>query len=416
MWRKSLLMLFIGFSVGCTSSISTIPTHTSDPEINHAVTPSSTNLVFTPRSTDTSLTQITIPYQETQVFKERTDLRLLIRTSENRLGVMNLSKMEIENEYQLSDSIVSYPVINEDGVLMAQINRQNDKKLLQIKNLSTDEESWVDLPEESVLAKWLNNTKLAIWGGPTAIGCLSLLLIYDDFTTSTSYPPHPMPELQKTECIQLPLLTTDGTKMIYPWKMFDFQTGISINAFSFMESVPENPPSYSLREANKKISIAYVNGDKLIYLLNVPLANINEVGINPKVVLLPGLATKNGWWQPFSWWPSRMQIGIDLIDQEVDPLQLLVSGQYAPTNFYFVDFATNKIFDYDLDRAVFTEGSLPQRINYGFPSPDGRYFAWTIYDGSSGLPIGIKVLELSSGFVISIPELEMLGWVSPPRK
>ena len=62
------------------------------------------------------------------------------------------------------------------------------------------------------------------------------------------------------------------------------------------------------------------------------------------------------------------------------------------------------------DRAVFTDGSLPQKVYDVLFSPDDKYVAWTIYDSSSGLPIGSKILELSSGAIVAVPEMEVIGW------
>lgn len=267
------------------------------------------------------------------------------------------------------------------------------------------------LPREAVLPKWLDSGKLAVWGGPSNVQCAGLLLIYETSTAEIAYPAYPMPDLQTSECLRLPFLTADGTKIIYPWQMFDFTTGTSTNVLSFMRSIPEYPPDYSLREGDRSISVVYVNGNTLYYLLNTPLAELNRVDLAPKMVSLPGFGTKDGWWQPFTWVPDQMQIGIDLIDRDPDLGELIASSQQVPTRFYIIDFAAHKIFDYDLDRAVFVEGSLPQVIRNGLPSPDGKYFAWTIYNSATGLVIGSKILELSSGSVLSIPEIELFGWL-----
>jgi hypothetical protein len=69
-----------------------------------------------------------------------------------------------------------------------------------------------------------------------------------------------------------------------------------------------------------------------------------------------------------------------------------------------------------LDRAVFEDGSLPEIARDGFFSPDAKYFAWTVYDSSSGLPIGSKILDLSAGAIVSAPNIEVLGWTASKTK
>lgn len=411
MWKKALLLVFAGLSAGCMSSIGSTPTESVYQETPHIATPVEVTSMYTLESTRAPITQINIPQRHVQVFDKQPDFSLLVKTEEYKTGTIDLSRMVIENAEILSDTIIHNPVVNGSGDLVAQINRQNEKRVLQIRNISSNEENLVDLPTEAVLAKWLDDTKLAIWGSLSEGGCLHLLSIYDNSTQAIAYPKNPMPNLQKSECAQLPLVTSDGTKIIFPWRMFDFDSGISAEIFPFMRNIPQILPAYSLKEIDGNISLAYASEDILNFVLNVPIAEINNIDINPETIPLPGLGTKGGWWQPLMWRPTPVQIGIDLIDKGVDPLELLVSGQQVPTRFYLIDLSARKIIDYEMDRAVFAEGSLPQTIYDGFPSPDGEYFAWTIYDSSSRVPIGSKVLEFSSGDVLSIPDVELLGWI-----
>jgi hypothetical protein len=414
MWKNAfLLLILVGFSVGCGASPSVTPTQPAPPATNNIITPINPTPTVTPVSTDSSFTELNLAHKNVQAFSERLDFHLLVKISEERMGVFDLSKMEIQNEQPFPDSGISFPVVSDDGMLFAQIIFQGDEKILLVKNIPTNEEISVVLPNEATLPKWLDNEKLTVWGGSSHVQCERLLLTYDTSTAEVLYTGYPMPDLQTQECLRLPFLTADGTKMIYPWQMFDFTTGTSMDVFSFMQNVPEYPPAYSLKEGNGNISIVYVNGDTLKYLLNIPLAEINKADLTPERVLLPGLGTKDGWWQPFTWVPSKMQIGIDLIDQDTDLGELIASHQQVPTKFYLIDLSVHKIFYYELDRAVFVEGSLPQSVRNGFSSPDGAYFAWTIFDSSNARPVGSKVLELSSGHILSIPETEILGWVIP---
>jgi hypothetical protein len=166
--------------------------------------------------------------------------------------------------------------------------------------------------------------------------------------------------LQKNQCIQLPFLTADGIEMIYPWKMFDTTTGKSTDVLPFMTRFPEYPSVYALNEVDEKVSLAYINENKLYYLLNIPLDKLTNVDLKPEVTTLPELGSRGTWWQPLGWNDGQQQIAVDLLDGNIDPQKMLVSGQQVPTRFYLVDFAAHKIINYDLDRAVFEDGSLPE--------------------------------------------------------
>lgn len=412
MWKKTFCWLIVVvFSNGCILSSTMAPTQQAMPQETSHIIPANPKPTATPISEKSSFTKINLAHQNKQTFSEYIDFQLLVKTSEYGMGVLNLSNMEIQNEQTFPDSGISYPAISGDGVLFAQIVFQNGQKFLQVKSFLTDNESSLALPSEASLPIWLNDKKLAIWGGSSHLECLNLLLTYDSSTAEITYPAYSMPELQMAECIQLPLLTRDGTRMIYPWKMFDFRTGTSRDVFPFMRNLPQKSSAHSMKEIDENISVVHVKENTLSYLLNVPLGEISKADLTPEKTLLPGLGTKEYWWQPLTWISNEMQIGMDLIDPDTDLEKLTALDQQVPTKFYLIDFAAHKIFDYDLDRAVFVESSPPQSIRNGFPSPDGKYFAWTIYESGTGRPVGSKVLELSSGSILSIPKIELLGWI-----
>jgi hypothetical protein len=413
MWKQiiSLLMVILVF-VGCTPPPNKALTPTMQ-ETEHTPTATSSATSLSPTSTVPSFSEIELGHHTQHAFSKNPAFPLIIKNTENQLGVLNFSNMDIQNKQLLSDSIVNFPVVSENGGSLAQIIRQENNKSLKIINLNTDEERILTLPKEAVMPQWLNRDKLAIWGGSDHVQCLELLMTYDNSTNEISYPVHPVPELQKSQCLQLPSLTANGTKMIYPWEVFDTTTGMSSDAFPFMKKLYKYPPAYSLKVGNGKVSIAYVNENTLYYLLNTPLDKVNDKNLEPEVVALPGLGTSGAWWQTLTWSSGQKQLAMDLVDRDADPEGLLVSGQQVPTIFYILDFSTQKLVNYDLDRAVFTDGTLPQRIYDVLFSPDDKYVAWTIYDSLSGIPIGSKILELSSGAIVAVPEIEVIGWTDP---
>jgi hypothetical protein len=414
MWKYTFaLLMFILIFVGCTppANSASIPTKMQATEPIPTATSSAITLL--PTSTVSLFSEIKLGHHVQNAFSKNPDFHLIVKDTDNKIGVLNFSNMDTQNKQLLSDSIVNLPVVSENGGLLAQIIRQENSKLLKIINSKTNEERIVPLPKEAVMLQWLSQDRLAIWGGSDHMQCLELLMTYDNATDEISYPIHPVPELQKSQCLQLPTLTSSGTKMIYPWEVFDTTTGTSTDVFPFMNKLYKYPPAYSLKEGNGKVSIAYLNGNVLYYLLNTPLDKINDKNLKPEVVALPGLGTSGAWWQPLRWSSFQKQIAMDLVDRDVDPEGLLASSKQVPTKFYILDFSAQQLINYELDRAVFTDGALPQKVYDVLFSPDDKYVAWTIYDSLSGLPIGSKILELSSGAIVAVPEMEVIGWSDP---
>jgi hypothetical protein len=410
MKRITLLLTLTAIFVSCRPPAKLTPAQTPTSGNNVIQTVTNSNSLDTLEPSHNGFEHMSISSQNVQVLAGDIDFRLLVKVSEYRIGRFNLTNQMVENEESLPETFIDYPVVSDNGFMMAYINIQQNQKELVVRSLAlTNEETSIALPKESVLATWVSSSKIAIWGGSPEWQCLRLLLLYDISIAEVSYPKFPAPDYDKSDCVQLPLISSDGTKEIYPWHIFDFENGTSSNGFPFMMNTLKTPSTYSLTGKGNNISIAYVNDNQLSYVLNVPITTMGQVS-KPETIELLGLATKNGWWQPITWWPDQTKLGMDLIDQNTDPLEFLVSNQQVPTKFYLIDFGAHKIVDYELDRGLFFEKALPQRIYKGFPSPDGKFFAWTIYDGSTGLPIGSKVLELSSGFILSIPELDILGW------
>src|SRR5262245_15448765 len=136
MWKNAfLLLIFVSFSVGCNSTSSVTPIEPASHATNTIVTSPNPILTFTPISEDSSFTEISLAYQNAQAFSIHPDFLLLVKTSEDRMGLFNLSTMKIENEQMFSGSVVGYPVVSEDGILFAQITFQGDGKILLVKNI-----------------------------------------------------------------------------------------------------------------------------------------------------------------------------------------------------------------------------------------------------------------------------------------
>jgi hypothetical protein len=89
----------------------------------------------------------------------------------------------------------------------------------------------------------------------------------------------------------------------------------------------------------------------------------------------------------------------------------IIFDRYEPplvkdqSHFLFsLDISNSILYDYCLDRG-----------NAGFPqiSPDGRFLAWTVYTGSSHAVENVReivILELETGLLAKLPEMELVGW------
>lgn len=124
-----LLLIIVGISTGCNASSSIAPTQPTVQETSPIITPINPTPTSTSVSADSSFAKISLAHQNVQAFSERPDFHLLVKTSEDRMGVFDLSTMKIQNEQQYPNSGVSFPVVSSDGVLFAQIIFQGDKKL-----------------------------------------------------------------------------------------------------------------------------------------------------------------------------------------------------------------------------------------------------------------------------------------------
>src|SRR5262245_58223035 len=138
MWKNTfLLLILVGFSVGCSSSPGVTPTQPTSHATNNIIIPIKPTPTVTPISKDSSLTELDFVHQNVQMFSERLDFHLLVKTSEDGMGFFNLSKMKIEDEQILSGSVVGYPTVSDDGILIAQITFQANEKILLVKNTLT---------------------------------------------------------------------------------------------------------------------------------------------------------------------------------------------------------------------------------------------------------------------------------------
>jgi hypothetical protein len=96
----------------------------------------------------------------------------------------------------------------------------------------------------------------------------------------------------------------------------------------------------------------------------------------------------------------------------------LTYGQSEPrsTQFYVINYQTMRMIDYCYDR-----GYIPQTINtssdeightsiVSYVSPDERYLAWNIYNLEDGNVVGASIIDLETGYVSYVQDIEIIGW------
>lgn len=331
----------------------------------------------------------------------------LLVQSNNNISLVDLSNGEIqlkqsvpENSYQL--------IVSTDNTTLAYLSFQTDQTVLSITNLVSGISHTVALPTDAFFIQWVSNERIVVWG-KQGKECPYLLFIYDVVSGSKDYPKHSLPDFQKSDCIQLPIINIDGTKVLFPWAIYDLSAG-DTKIIEFMKDVPKIPPDYSFRWSDDHLSGFYLNENELYFSLNIRPDQIGDSSSAFEAISLPGFATRGGWWEPASWSSDMMQIGLDLIAADVNSLDYLATNKNIPIDYYSIRLDQKEIVDYSLNRSVLADGVSWGVLEKGFISPDGKYLAWTIYDKISHQPLESHILEQDTGLIMSIPAIDIIGW------
>ncbi len=294
----------------------------------------------------------------------------------------------------------------------------------------TDRKLWVFTPsiEESpksfpvssdvVRLSWISSDKIALWSYSDSYGCQQYEGFFDLDTETIWRPQNGLPELDQTQCRILPTISDDGLTAFYPWQIRDLNTGLT-SELHVSDDITTDPPQYVLDLSDDSISILSFKENLLSYVLDLPISNLDRQPIKLHTVQMPAFATKSHYWMLPIVGSNLKQFGWDLIDQNTD-----VSGYYAdpskgnlPTHFYMVSVASSQFVNYCLDRSVphnREKMEFAKPVRQGYFSPDGKYFAWTIYSTADYTPpIETQVLDLENGKVIVIENVETFGWVIP---
>ena len=110
-------------------------------------------------------------------------------------------------------------------------------------------------------------------------------------------------------------------------------------------------------------------------------------------------------------------IGFDLLDPEIPSEEIGVNP--VPRKFYALDIETEVLRNYCTDRGQARTMSELGYINqFVKSSPDYQFIAWTIYEPEGGVsfPVEVKVMDLESGAIATIPGYELVGWGVLPEE
>jgi len=342
----------------------------------------------------------------------------LVTLVDSKLALINL-RTGIRKIYDQivtdSNSLFTSP----DGKYIAFLSINDIDKNLWVFTPS-DAESPKSFPisSDTVWLSWIDNDKIALWNYPDPNGCQQYDGFFDLETENITRPKNRIPELDLTKCRLFPSISNNGLKAFYPWQILDLSTGITSDVH-LIDNISTDPPHYVLDWSDDSISIISFKENILSYALDLSVSSLDNQPIKLQNVQMSAFATKSHYWTLPIIGSNLKKFGWDLIDRNTD-----VSGYYAdpskgnlPTNFYTIALDTSQFVNYCLDRSIpYDQGKidLAKPVQQGYFSPDGKYLAWTIYSTADYTPpIETQVLDLETGRVIVIEDVETLGWVIP---
>jgi len=342
----------------------------------------------------------------------------LVGLIDNKLVLTNIKTGVTEMYDEIA--IDRRPLLSsKDGKHIAYMSTSGNEKILWVLTPSTySSPKSFPIPFDTVWISWIASDKIALWNYPDAYGCQQYDGFFDLKTEGVTQPANRIPELDPTRCRLSPSISEDGLKALYPWRAQDLNTG-AISEIHLVDSITTDPPHYYLNWTDDTISIMSFKENMLSYLSDLPISNLNGQPISLQTIQLPAFATKSYYWTLPIIGSNIKQFGWDLFDPNTD-----VSSFYTdpgkgnlPTNFYMINLDTNRFTNYCLDRSVpFNpdKADFARPVQQGYFSPDNKYLAWTIYSNADYTPpIETHVLDLETGIVVVIKDLEAFGWVIP---
>lgn len=417
--KKVLISILLLFCSSCS------PINTNSPPIGtppHTLTPLSETPTQTPVQMDTPTptapapkVQKICPCDRNVTFGDKDFLstsQLIIKKGD-AWGLMDLSNGKIQRK-----ALVDYNFGNFDA-------SPDHHSFAYMENLDAMKRLWVftpaathsyQLPSNSDKIVWLNNEDIAIWDF-RRWQCTSLVAFINTVTGKITHPTH-YPDLSKTYCEQDPVINAQKSEIAYTWSKYNLVNGTSATLLGFPRMNLGGVSPLDMAWVGDKLAIAYWYSDYLLYGMSLPDSTNTDQSVNFQIVKipLPKLASSEDvWWGSIVKFHQSEQsaiIGMDLIDKSTNPVKRPVH-----TNFYTIDTAQQQITDYELDRSVFSK-TKSGTVIFNYVSPDERFLAWPIYKypaptADQSQIIGSLILDLKSGKVLAIPDVEVLGWFAP---
>lgn len=306
----------------------------------------------------------------------------------------------------------------------------NGKHISYLSTNGANKKLWVFTPStekspksfpvssDTVWLRWIANDKIALWNHPDSSGCQQYGGYFDLKTESVTQPKNRIPELDQTKCRLFPSISNDGLKALYPWQIRDLNTGFTSD-IQLIDNITTDPPHYLLGWSDDSISIMSFKENMLSYALDLSISDLSDQPIKLQTIQMPALATKSYYWTFPIIGSDLKHFGWDLIDQNTNVSDYYVdpSKGNLPTNFYMINLDTYQVVNYRLDRSVPSNRekiSFAKPVQQGYFSPHDKYLAWTIYSTADYTPpIETQVLDLETGMVVVIEDVETFGWVIP---
>lgn len=255
--------------------------------------------------------------------------------------------------------------------------------------------------------RWLSNEKIAVYNKLGFwLDCPSEMQIFNPFSGDVKVVPD-ISTQGSQYCFPIPLFNSDFSKALYlnsqtGWEIYNYETQSSNPVLTGLDTSPGGD-KYFFSWGNDGLSFAIPDSDKITYSFDIPES---KFVFEPPLNTLPlPVGTVNVNEAIEFWIPEEQVVGLDLVGSDGKA----VLDCDVPQTFVIVNFATQKLNNYCLDRSLFSDqigGIWSTHV-----SADFRFVGWTVRElPSNSEPLTAVILDTSTGKLSFLEHYEFLGF------